>query len=119
MVFHSRVPGLPPFDGSAMWVGHIEADVPGELISRQHTADEVLDGLRRNVDYWLGIENIEKKTNAELANFIVKDMMPDISNVHARFMLEVADRLREFGDVRNEKRDESGGRIAGRGQEGE
>ena len=64
--------------------------------------DEALAKLKRNVDYWEGIEGIEDKTNKELADYLVDDLLSDLkidlTASQARFLLEVADRLNRIED---------------------
>ena len=65
--------------------------------------EEAILHLKRNIDYWEGIEGLEGKTNQELANYLVDDILSDLkislNDSQARFLLEVADRLRGIGEL--------------------
>lgn len=57
--------------------------------------EEAIGHMKRNIDYWEGIEGLEEKTNRELANYLVEDHFRNMSpRTQDRFLLEVADRLR-------------------------
>lgn len=65
--------------------------------------DEALARLKRNIDYYEGIEDVESKSNEQLANYLVDDVVSDLkiflTDSQARFLLEIADRLRKVGEL--------------------
>jgi hypothetical protein len=64
----------------------------------QLSIDDALEGLKRNIDYWEGIQDIEFKTNKELARYITDEFLlntqGDLTGSQSAFLLEVSDRLR-------------------------
>jgi hypothetical protein len=66
------------------------------VVIAQFSSEEAIEALKRRVDYWEGIEDIEDKTNEELADYLVDDLLSDLkidlNAAQSRFLLEVADR---------------------------
>lgn len=90
----------PRFKGTAEKIGDSSGNLEASFIL---TPEDVIARLKRNVDYWEGIEGVEEKTNEELANYLVEDFLSDlkisVTPAQSRFLLEIADRLRGKGPL--------------------
>jgi hypothetical protein len=69
----------------------------------QLSEEDVFKQLRNRVDYFEGVAGLEEKTNEELAQYLADDILSDLkvslTDAQARFLLEIADRLRGNGPV--------------------